>query len=200
MARTGGAERPQRTCLGCREGRDSDRLIRYVLAPNGEVVPDLDGKLPGRGAYTCQRAACLAAAVRQRQFSRSFKREVIVAPPDEMVAMVAALLRDRVLGLIGLANKAGKVVSGGSMVLEGLRGAAKPGLVLLADDVSDAIGEKIAVLSQHNGIPSRSVLSKDDFGAMLGKAPRSAIAVKPGGFVSQLVRAIDRYRNFLEEV
>lgn len=197
MTRHGDAEKPQRTCLGCRESKDGDQLIRYVLSPDSELVPDLDGKLPGRGAYTCMKAACLAAAVKQRQFSRSFKREIRVPQPEEMVAMVSGLLHDRILGLIGLANKAGKLTGGGSMVADAIRGPAKPGLVLVACDVSEAIGEKIIVLSGHHGIPCRSVLTKDEFGAILGKAPRSAISVKPGGFVGQLIRAIDRYRNFL---
>ena len=63
MSRHDDGEKPQRSCLACRETRDRDRLIRFVLSPQGEVVPDLDVKLPGRGAYTCVSAACLAAAV-----------------------------------------------------------------------------------------------------------------------------------------
>jgi hypothetical protein len=43
-------------------------------------------------------------------------------------------------------------------------------------------------------------MNKDVFGAILGKAPRSVVAVKPGGFVAQLMHEIERYRNFLGEV
>jgi predicted RNA-binding protein YlqC (UPF0109 family) len=43
-------------------------------------------------------------------------------------------------------------------------------------------------------------MTKDDFGAILGKAPRSAVAIKTGGFVVQLTHEIERYRNFLGEV
>jgi hypothetical protein len=43
-------------------------------------------------------------------------------------------------------------------------------------------------------------MEKEDFGAILGKAPRSAIAIKAGGFVAQLTHEIERYRNFLGEV
>jgi len=200
MSRREGAEKPQRSCLACRESRDRDRLIRFVLSPQGEVVPDLDAKLPGRGAYTCTSAACLAAAVKQRQFSRAFKQEVAVPPADQMTELVARLLRERIMGYIALANKAGKVIAGGSMVGEALKGKTKPGLVLVARDVSEAIGEKIAAQAAGSGVACQWILTKDDFGALLGKAPRSALAVKSSGFVAQLLKTIERYRNFLGEV
>jgi len=200
MSRHNDAEKPQRSCLACRETRDRDRLIRYVLSPLGEVVPDLDAKLPGRGAYTCISAACLAAAVKQRQFSRAFKREVSVPPPDQMTGLVARLLLERIMGYIALANKAGKLIAGGSMVGDALKGKKKPGLVLVAQDISEAIGEKIAAQAAGNGVACLRILTKDDFGALLGKAPRSAVAVKESGFVAQLVKTIERYRNFLGEV
>ena len=44
------------------------------------------------------------------------------------------------------------------------------------------------------------IMAKDDFGSILGKAPRSAVAVRAGGFVAQLKHEIERYRNFLGEV
>lgn len=192
--------KPQRSCLGCREIRDRDRLLRFVLSPQGEAVPDLDARLPGRGAYTCINAGCVTAAIRQRLFNRAFKQEVSVLPPDGMSALVENLMRERILGYLGLANRAGKIVSGGSLVSDAIRGREKPGLILVATDVSAAIGEKIEILAGLHGIPCQRVLTKDDFGAILGKAPRSAVAVKTGGFVARLVGEIERYRNFLGEV
>lgn len=200
MSRRGCQEKPQRSCLGCRQTRDQDRLIRYVLSPEGEVLPDIDARLPGRGAYSCISSECLITAVKQRQFSRAFKQEVRTMAPDEMVAMVARLLRERILGYLGLANRSGKIISGGSLVSDAVRAKLKPGLVLVATDVSETIGEKITQLASLHGIACVSVLTKDDFGAILGKAPRSAVAVRPGGFVAQLASEIERYRNFLGEV
>lgn len=200
MARQGGVEQPQRSCLGCRTSKNKELLIRFVLSPEMEVLPDLDARIPGRGAYTCMNKACLVMAVTQRQFKRSFKHDVSMMPPETMVEHIRQQLLDRIIGLIGLANKAGKVTGGGSMVSDALRGKTKPGLVLIATDVSEAIGAKIVFLADVNHVPHRTIITKDDFGAILGKAPRSAVAVKYGGFVAQLLKAIDRYRNFLGEV
>ena len=193
-------EKPQRSCLGCRQSHDRDTLIRYVLSPQGELVVDIEAKLPGRGAYTCVRQTCLRAALKQRQFSRAFKREVETMTPDEMTVRVEDIIQKRILGYIGLANKAGQIISGGSLVNDAIRGGHKPGLILIAADVSEAIGEKIELLASVNRLACFRIMKKDDFGAILGKAPRSAVAVRAGGFVAQLTYEIERYRNFLGEV
>ncbi|MBW4054762.1 MAG: DUF448 domain-containing protein [Proteobacteria bacterium] len=200
MARKGNAEAPQRSCLGCRTSKDKNLLLRFVQTPEMEILPDLESCLPGRGAYTCIDKRCLAAAIDQRQFKRSFKHDVSVMPAEQLIEYVRKQLHDRILGLIGLANKAGFITGGGSMVIDALRGKKKPGLVIVAMDVSEAIGIKILHAAASHHVQYRTVITKNDFGAILGKAPRSAIAVASGGFVAQLVKAIDRYKNFLGEV
>ncbi len=200
MAPKGNAEAPQRSCLGCRTSKDKSLLIRFVQTPDMEILPDLENRLPGRGAYTCIDKRCLAAAVEQRQFKRSFKHDVSVMPAEQLVEYVRQQLHGRIIGLIGLANKAGMITGGGSMVMDALKGKKIPGLVIVATDVSAPIGAKIIYAAAVHNVPHRTVVTKDDFGAILGKAPRSAIAVASGGFVAQLVKAIDRYKNFLGEV
>jgi len=200
MSRQKQQEKPQRSCLGCRQSRDRDALIRFVLSPQGELVPDIEAKLPGRGAYTCASETCLQAALKQRQFSRAFKREVVTMTPDEMTGQVGGIMQRRILGYLGLANKAGQVISGGSLVSDAIRSGQKPGLILVATDVSESIGEKIELLAAVHHVACFRIMKKDDFGAILGKAPRSAVAIRAGGFVAQLTHEIERYRNFLGEV
>ena len=200
MSRLKQQEKPQRSCLGCRSTHDRDQLLRFVLSPLGELAPDIEAKLPGRGAYTCISEKCLRTALKQRQFSRAFKCDVVGVSADEMVIRVGITMNSRILGYLGLANRAGKIVSGGSLVSDAIRSSNKPALVLIAKDVSESIGEKIELLAAVNRIECARVLTKEDFGAILGKAPRSAIAVKSSGFVAQLKHEIKRYRNFLGEV
>lgn len=200
MAHRGKAEAPQRSCLGCKKCVDKGGLLRFVLTPEKEVLPDLENRLPGRGAYTCIDKRCLALAVEKRQFKRSYKQDVSVMDADQLIEYVRKQLHSRITSLIGLANKAGMITGGGSMVVESLRGRKKPGLVIVTTDISEAIGSKIVYSAEVNNVLHRTVVTKDDIGLILGKAPRSAIAVASSGFVEQLVRAIDRYRNFLGEV
>ncbi len=142
----------------------------------------------------------MTKAIEQRQFKRSFKHDVVVLPAEEMVDHIRRQLFGKIIGLIGLANKAGVITGGGDMVTEAVKSKRKPALVLIATDVSEAIGQKLSHVAEAQHVQCRVVATKDDFGAILGKAPRSALAVASGGFVAQLVKAIDRYRNFLGEV
>ncbi|MDD2365503.1 MAG: DUF448 domain-containing protein [Desulfuromonadaceae bacterium] len=200
MTHKGIADIPQRTCLGCRVSKDKQQLLRFIQTPEMEIYPDLDNKLPGRGAYTCNSIHCVATAVDRQQFKRSFKQNVTVMQSDVLIDYLRKQLSLRIIGLIGLANKAGLITAGSSLVTDMLKGRNKPGLIIIAADISEAIGSKIITCADYNKVPRRMVLTKDDLGAVLGKAPKSAISIASSGFVAQLIKAIDRYRNFLGEV
>ena len=66
---------PQRQCLGCREMKDKKSLLRVVKSPEGDVSLDFVGKKPGRGAYLCRDAACLARALKQKQLERQLAQK-----------------------------------------------------------------------------------------------------------------------------
>ena len=64
---------PQRMCLGCQESRPKKEMVRIVRSPEGEISIDLRGKEPGRGAYLCPSAACLAKARKAKRLERTFE-------------------------------------------------------------------------------------------------------------------------------
>ncbi|KAF0221696.1 MAG: hypothetical protein FD174_27 [Geobacteraceae bacterium] len=188
---------PQRSCLGCREVKDKKDLLRFVLAPDRTLVPDLLNKLPGRGAYTCMSKLCLKAAADRKQFARSYRGEVKHAGADELVNQVALRLEERIVSYLALANKAGKVVSGSDMVAEALR-KRSPGVLFIAADISPEIGQKFAHLACKSGVPCFNLLDKGRLGALLGKELRSVAAIEQSGFVETITRELKRYRNFFE--
>ena len=75
---------PMRQCLGCREHKPKKELIRVVRSPEGDVSLDFKGKLPGRGAYVCPQAACLAKARKSRALERAFDTAL---PPEVYEAL-----------------------------------------------------------------------------------------------------------------
>ncbi len=191
-------EAPQRTCISCRKTNRKSMLIRYVLSPEAEIVPDIANKLPGRGVYTCFNMGCAKKAVEKDLFSKSLKQAVKHESAEMLCANIARCMEDRISSYIALANKAGKVVSGSDMVMENLRkNTLQAKLALLANDISEDIGFKIGNLADVNGITYYSLFDRNRLGELLGKGLRSAIVVQGEGFVVSLIREIERYRDFL---
>ena len=67
---------PLRKCTGCQEMKNKKELIRIVRNEAGEFSLDRTGKKPGRGAYICANADCLAKAHKSKGLERSFKAAV----------------------------------------------------------------------------------------------------------------------------
>ncbi len=177
--------------------KDKWELLRFVLAPDRTLVPDPQGKLPGRGAYTCWQRDCLRTAAAKNQFARSFRGEVRSVPGD-LVALVIHLLEERIGSYLALANKAGKVISGSDMVAEAFK-RRTPGVLFIAADLSAESRQRFVRLADRDGVPLVELFDKDRLGALLGKEMRGVAAIEPGGFVTTIMTELERYRNFVRE-
>jgi hypothetical protein len=61
---------PMRSCIACRS-RESSKGLLHVVAIKGQVTPDPDRRLPGRGAWLHPR--CFEVAKARRSFHRALK-------------------------------------------------------------------------------------------------------------------------------
>ncbi len=139
---------PQRTCIVTRAKGDPHRMIRFVVGPEGTVVPDVRGRLPGRGAWVMGEAALVGQAVKRRLFARAFKREVVAAA--DLAEQVDALLTGEALAALSFANKAGQVVTGAFKVEEALGTRRVAGLLSAIDGRPDGI-RKIEAAARRSG-------------------------------------------------
>lgn len=67
---------PERMCVGCHQVCAKKDLIRIVRSPEGVFSLDRTGKKLGRGAYLCNKAECLAAAIKNHGLEKSFKTAI----------------------------------------------------------------------------------------------------------------------------
>jgi predicted RNA-binding protein YlxR (DUF448 family) len=140
-----------RMCAVSREVRPIDELIRFVVAPSGEVVADLKRKLPGRGLWVSASRKMVAEAVRRHQFNKGFKREVRAAAT--LAADTEALLERFVADALAMAAKAAQVISGFTKVADALErqgpGAVRA-LIHASDGAADGI-RKLDAMVRQNG-------------------------------------------------
>lgn len=135
-----------RMCAVSREVHLIDELIRFVVAPTGDVIPDLKRKLPGRGLWVSASRRSVAEAVRRHQFSKGFKRDVRVAPT--LPADTEVLLLRSVTDALAMAAKAGQVVSGFGKVEDALNRNETAALIHASDGAADGIRKLDAILRQ----------------------------------------------------
>lgn len=124
----------ERRCIVTGETAPKAGLIRFVVGPDGTVVPDVLEKLPGRGMWVAADRAALDKAGKG-QFSRSAKAPVVV--PDGLADEVERQMVRRVVDLIALARKAGLAVCGFEKVKGWLAGGERVRALLQASDGSE---------------------------------------------------------------
>jgi predicted RNA-binding protein YlxR (DUF448 family) len=143
-----------RMCAVTREVRPIDELIRFVVSPQGEVIPDLKRKLPGRGLWVSASRRAVAEAVRRNQFSKGFKRGLRVAPT--LAADTEILLVRSVTEALAMTAKAGQVVSGFGKVEDALKQRQAVALIHASDGATDGIRKLDAIVRQNAGINDES--------------------------------------------
>jgi uncharacterized protein len=143
-----------RMCAVTREVRPIGELIRFVVSPQGEVIPDLKRKLPGRGLWISASRRTVAEAVRRNQFSKGFKRDIRAAAT--LPADTEALLVRGATEALAMVAKAGQVVSGFSKVEGALREGQAQALIHASDGAADGIRKLDAIVRQKRGNPGES--------------------------------------------
>ncbi len=168
-----------RMCAVSRQSRPIDELIRFVVSPQGEVVPDIKRRLPGRGLWVSASRDAVAEAVRRHQFSKGFKRDVRVAAT--LATDTENLLSQSAVEALAVAAKAGRVVSGFAKVEAKLTarqgGATLAALIHASDGAADGI-RKLDALARQNagngaempGFPVIAALTSAELDLALGRS------------------------------
>ena len=139
------ASGPERRCILSGEVQAKDTLIRLAISPDGDVLPDLLARAPGRGAWLGVTRAELQAAMAKGRLrgalARAFKGSALRVP-DELPEMIEAGLRKLLLDRLGLELRAGKVVMGSDRIAEQAR-MGRIAALLHACDASEDGSKKL---------------------------------------------------------
>jgi len=191
----------ERTCALTRELKPVAEMIRFVVGPGGEAVPDVKHKLPGRGIWITATRAAIEDAVKRNVFARGFKREVRVA--HDLAEQTERLIERAVLDALAIAGKAGIVISGFSKVKAAVGRDDILALIHAADASDDGKRKLAAALHRNTTGESREIVKIDAFiGAQLDLAlnrpnvVHAAVLAGPGSetFLARAAR-LTRFRT-----
>lgn len=182
---------PERRCLVSRESCPVEQLIRFVVGPGNEIVPDLDGRLPGRGLWLRASRDIVDDACRTRVFPKAARTAVRV--DDGLADRIEGLLAHRCLNFLGLARRAGLAVGGFEKVRAALSGG-KPGVVLIASDAGEDGRGK--VLSIVGGQPVIELFSGSELGSVFGRDRTVYAVIESSGLSTRFVNEACRLAGF----
>jgi predicted RNA-binding protein YlxR (DUF448 family) len=168
---------PIRTCILSRDEAPRDGLIRLALSPDGDVLPDVRAKAPGRGAWIGVDRATLDTAIAKGKLkgalARAFKGEAL-SIPDDLSARIAAALERAALDRLGLESRTGNLLTGADRIEE----AARSGRLHLLLHATDAGADGNRKLDQAWRVGSGR--EGEDVRGLVLPTPRTILSVALG--------------------
>ncbi len=186
---------PERRCIATGDTGPKTGLIRFAVGPDGAVVPDILGKLPGRGIWVSADRAALAKVAEKRLFSRAAKMQVTV--PEGLVDQVEAALARRVIELISMARKAGRAVAG----FEKVKGWLLSGEAAVLMQATDGSPRERSRLRPPPGKDSFfAVLTASELGLSFGREHVIHAALAAGGLTDRVREDATRLSGVRETI
>ena len=182
---------PQRRCIVTREVGERAALLRFVVGPDGGLVPDVEARLPGRGLWLTPRRDIVDRAVAKRLFARAARLPVSV--PSDLANRVEALLARRCGDALGFARRAGLAAAGFDRVGDAVR-RGRAALLLFAVDGAEGARRKFGALGRD--LPSAGVLTAAELGAAFGRERIVHAAVGGGPLCERLRFDLARLAGF----
>ena len=184
---------PMRTCIATGREDTPERMIRFVVGPDGEVVPDLARRLPGRGLWVRAERAAVERAVTKNLFSKA-ARAAVKAPAD-LAERVERLLLERALADLGRARRAGRAVAG-FVKVEQMIQQRRAALLVVADEAAgDGLGKLEAT-----GLPIVRLGDATALGGLFGREQAVYVAVARddagGEFIQRIAVGAARWRGY----
>jgi uncharacterized protein len=188
-----------RRCAVTRTLRPKHELIRFVLGPDGAVVPDIKEKLPGRGVWLIAAHDTVAEALKRNAFARAFKHAA--KAPQGLDAQVDRLLVEAAISALSLANKAEEVVFGNAKVEEAIGKGQVIALIHAREAAEDGCRKLDAKARGKKGgmaVPAIRAFTVDELGLASGRTNVIHAALIQGGAAFKVLAAasrLERYRK-----
>jgi uncharacterized protein len=179
---------PNRRCIATGESLPVARLVRFVVGPDNVLVPDVEGRLPGRGLWLSADRSMIETAASKRMFAKAARGNVTVAA--DLADQVADLLKRRCLNHLGLARRAGLVAAGAEKVRAQIATGRTAALFEAADG---SLPERRKFVALAPNVPIVDAFTGAELGASLGRDAVVHVALLPGRLTATLLDDAVRY-------
>lgn len=198
-------EDPERRCILTGESEGRDALLRLALSPDGILVPDVLAKAPGRGAWIGVDRPTLETAIAKGKIKGALARAFKGAPvtlPEDLAQAIERAFQQQFLSQLGLAARAGSLLSGAEKVDV----AARSGVVTLLAHAADAADDgrrkrdqswRVGSDAEGSGLVGRILpVDRTTLSVALGRDNVVHIAITDAGWASRLGKLLDRWQRY----
>lgn len=182
---------PVRRCIATGDRLPQDRMIRFVLGPDGQVTPDLRARLPGRGMWVRAERNAVDLAVRKSLFAKAMRSRAIADPG--LTDLLENLLTERCIDTLSLARRAGQAIAGFEKVRSALNEADTAVFITAGDGAEDG---RRKLLNRVGTIPVVDVLARTELAHAFGRADCVHAVLKQGGLAAQFLAETGRLSGF----
>lgn len=191
-----GAEGMLRRCIVSGVSKSPEQMVRFVVGPDMQIVPDVVQKLPGRGYWVTAERDVITRAVERAQFSKAAK--CAVKCPDDLPGLVERLLVQRCVDLLGLARRAGQAITGFSQVEPALREQAGRIAALVEASGSGGAdrGKLVTYARKRGSVRIIGCLSESEIGLAFGRENVVHAALARGPLAERFIAEADRLGGF----
>lgn len=187
---------PIRTCLGCRRKLARGASVRLVAGPDGAVLPDLFGRLPGRGARLCPDPACIRRALETGALRRALGADLRPPRWEDVLEALRAAQERQARSILGAAGSGGFLVAGHDAVRRRLNGEGLA-LLLLAPDAGEALRREMLELCQRRAVPWRELAPGLPLPARADQRPFAVGGILHRGLARSLAARLDNWKRLL---
>ena len=183
-----------RRCLLSGETLPKSQLIRFVAGPGGELVPDIEERLPGRGLWLRAERDMIDQACAKKAFSRAARTQLTV--PDGLADRAEAMIRQKCLDLLGLARRGGQLAGGAQQVRDMLSGKGAALFLSASDGSADERGKMSALAPS---VPVCTRFTSAELGHAIGREYVVHVAVAEGRLAARLANELRRLAGLSAE-
>lgn len=197
---------PVRKCILTQDRDSRDTLVRLAISPDGQVLPDVRAKAPGRGAWIGVNRAELEQAIAKKRLrgalARAFKGEALDIP-DDLPTQIAAALERNALDRLGLESRSGGLLTGSEKIITAARSGQLQTLYHAADasiDGNRKLDQAWRIGSDREGSPLRGLVlpvPRTILSLALGRENVVHIGLTDRAAAARVSDALDRWLHFI---
>lgn len=197
---------PERKCILSGEHAARDALVRLAISPEGEVLPDVLARAPGRGAWIGVDRAALEESIAKGKLKGALARAFKGAPifiPDDLADRLQAALTRAVTDRLGLEMRSGRLLTGSDRIAENARMGKVAWLAHAADageDGSRKLDQALRVGLEAEGSGLRGTVLPLDRAALsvaLGRDNVVHLALTDSAAAERIAAPLQRLLHFL---